>query len=293
MARRRRAQHPRVRGALPGRAVVKLEQNYRSRAPIIAVANAVIAKRTTRSTRRCSSPIARGDEKVRVVAAPRPEVEASWVARQIERLVRDDQGKRASEIAVLYRSNGQSKALEEALREQGVPHRVVGGQQFFERKEVKDVLAYMKLVAEPADEISLRRIINYPARGIGDTSVEKLALARARARWSLWQAIERVDALDDVSGGGARRVQGARERSSSETRRERELFRNRAPSGAVRALASALGCGSRDRRELAVAARIAARRWANVEGLLASFARREAREVGKDGTDGLAASCTR
>jgi DNA helicase-2/ATP-dependent DNA helicase PcrA len=81
-----------------------------------------------------------------------------------------------------------------------VPHRVVGGQQFFERKEVKDLLAYMKLAMNRADEISLRRILNYPPRGIGDASVEKLATSALARGWTLWQAIERVDAIDSVTG---------------------------------------------------------------------------------------------
>jgi DNA helicase-2/ATP-dependent DNA helicase PcrA len=220
-----------------------------------------------------------GEEKVRIVVAPTPEVEAGWVAKQIERLVRDE-GKGASEIAVLYRSNGQSKALEEALRERGIAHRVVGGQQFFERKEVKDVLAYMKVILNPADEISLRRIINYPARGIGDSSVERLATHALAKGWSLWQAVERVDALDDVSGA-AREGCKALEAITESTRRE--LASGAPVTDTVRSLCERIGL-RKDIDQSSPSLPAAARRWQNVEGLFASFGRREAREMGKDGT---------
>src|SRR5882672_6410683 len=120
-----------------GARVIKLEQNYRSRTPILAVANAVIAKRTDAKWRKELFTERAGGETVRLAVAPTPELEATWVGREIRRILRD-QGKRPRDIAVLYRSNGQSRLLEEALREQGVAHRVVGGAQFFDRKEVKD-----------------------------------------------------------------------------------------------------------------------------------------------------------
>ena len=111
---------------------------------------------------------------------------------------------------------------------------MVGGQQFFERKEVKDVLAYLKLAINQSDEISLRRIINYPARGIGETSLEKLALHAATRQWSLWQAVERVDALDDVP---APRATAAARSRAGEPRRRRELFgAKRPPSEVARAI---------------------------------------------------------
>jgi DNA helicase-2/ATP-dependent DNA helicase PcrA len=267
----------------PGATVVKLEQNYRSRAPIIAVANAVIARRTDARHEKVLVTDRGGDEKVRVVAATTPEVEAGWVAKQIERLVRDE-GKSASEIAVLYRSNGQSKALEEALRERGIAHRVVGGQQFFERKEVKDVLAYMKVILNPADEISLRRIMNYPTRGIGDSSVERLGTHALAKGWSLWQAVERVDALDDVSGA-AREGCKALEAITESTRRE--LLSGAPVTDTVRSLCERIGL-RKDIDQSSPSLPAASRRWQNVEGLFASFGRREAREVGKDGTVWLA-----
>ncbi len=260
----------------PGAVVVKLEQNYRSRAPIIAVANAVIAKKSDQRHQKVLFTERGGDAKVRAAVAPTPEVEAAWVARQVDDLVRGDHV-RASEVAVLYRSNGPSAALEEALRERGSAHRVLGGQQFFERKEVKDLLAYLKVALNPADEISLRRIINYPARGIGDGSLEKLALHALAKGWTLWQAVERVDALDDIAGG-AREGCRALERLITDTRRDLDEPRA-SPTTAVRRLTERVEL----RAEVDASSpsgQIAARRWANVESLLASFQRREARAPG-------------
>ena len=256
-----------------GAVVVKLEQNYRSRAPIIAVANAVIAKKLDQRHKKVLFTDRGGETKVRAAIAPTPEVEAAWVSRQVDDLVRGDRVA-ASEVAVLYRSNGQSAALEEALRERGILHRVLGGQQFFERKEVKDLLAYVKVALNPHDEISLRRIINYPARGIGDGSLEKLAVNALARGWTLWQAVERVDALDDVSAA-AREGCRALEKLVLDTKKDLDESGG-SPTGAVRRLA--------ERTELRAevdasspSGQIAARRWANVESLLASFQRREVR----------------
>jgi superfamily I DNA/RNA helicase len=257
----------------PGAEVVKLEQNYRSAAPILAVANAVIARRTDSRHKKVLFTNRAGGDKVRVVIAGTPDIEASWVGKEISRLVRDE-GKSPNEVAILYRSNGQSKAFEEALREQGIPHRVVGGQQFFERKEVKDVLAYLKVVVNPHDEISLRRVVNYPARGVGESSVERMGVHAVAKGWTLWQAVERVDALDDVSGAAR---EGCRdlERVFKETREE--LAASPSVETAVRGLCERIGL-RKDIDESSPSLPAAARRWGNVEGLFASFARREARE---------------
>ena len=257
----------------PGTVVVKLEQNYRSRAPIIAVANAVIARKKDQRHQKVLFTERGGESRVRLAVAPTPEVEAAWVARQVDDLIRGDRVP-ASEIAVLYRSNGQSASLEESLRERGVLHRVLGGQQFFERKEVKDLLAYLKVALNPNDDISLRRIINYPSRGIGDGSLEKLAVHALAKGWTLWQAVERVDALDDVSGAAR---EGCRALETIMTETKRDLEANGAsPSAAVRRLAERVEL----RAEVDASSpsgQVAAKRWGNVESVLASFARREAR----------------
>jgi DNA helicase-2/ATP-dependent DNA helicase PcrA len=268
-----------------GARVIKLEQNYRSKAPILAVANAVILKRTDAKWRKELFTDQPGGDKPTVAVAPTPEVEAMWVGRQVREALREG-GKRPRDVAVLYRSNGQSKLIEEALREHGVPHKVVGGTQFFERKEVKDVLSFMKLALNPNDEIALRRIINVPARGIGDTSLERLALAAAQNKWTLWQAVQRSDGIDDLPSparDGCRALEKVIEQA------RRELFgEKKAPSVVARTMVEGVGLQA-DVTGGAPTIDASAKRWANVEGLLETLARREQREAqkGKDGLDGL------
>ena len=280
-----------------GATVIKLEQNYRSRTPILAVANAVIGKRADSKYRKVLFTERAGGEKVKVAVAASPEIEARFVAKEIRRQVREEgrhadgtsgapprRGLHLSNIAVLYRSNGQSKAIEEALREQGVPHRVIGGQQFFERKEVKDLLAYMKLVVNAYDEISLRRILNYPARGIGDTSIERLVTHALARGWTLWQAVERVDALDDIPAAAR---EGCKQLEAVIVESQRQIEAKVSSGDLVRSLAERIGL----KREVEVSsgsAPVAKRRWSNVESLFQSFTRRDARvEAGAE--RGLAA----
>ena len=262
----------------PGAVVVKLEQNYRSRKCVIAVANAVISQRTdARHQKTLFTTKGTDEETITLAAATSPDAEAQWVARECRRWIKDE-GKRAKDLAVLYRSNGQAKLIEEALRGEGVPYRVVGGTQFFERKEVKDVLSYLKLALNRSDEIALRRVINYPARGIGETSVERLALHACAKGWSLWQAIERVDALEDVSSSAHEGCKDF-ERIIGELRRKLLVERARA-SEATRFLVERIGL-KKDIDEGSGSPQIAAKRWGNVEGLIAMLGRREVRETGK------------
>jgi DNA helicase-2/ATP-dependent DNA helicase PcrA len=265
-----------------GAHVVKLEQNYRSTQPILAVANAIIAKRTDGRWRKELFTNRPGGSPVRLAVAATPDVEAAWVAREIRRLLRDE-AHRPSDIAVLYRSNGQSRHVEEALREQGVAHRVVGGVQFFERKEVKDVLAYLKLALNPADEISLRRILNHPPRGIGETTLERLVTHALKRGWSLWQAVERADALDDVPSAAREGCRGL-ERIVADARRD--LGARRPPSEVARAMIERLSLKA-EIDGSAPSTDVGAKRWASVEGVLATLGRREAREGADAG--GLAA----
>jgi len=156
----------------PGSKIVKLETNYRSREPILEVANAVIANSGTRRHEKNLHSARRGGEAVRTVACEGPRAEAQFVAREIAQLRSD--GHDLADVAVLYRSNLQSRPIEEELTAAGIPFRLFGGQQFFDRKEVKDIAAYLRFVVNPWDEISLRRVINFPARGIGTKSVERI-----------------------------------------------------------------------------------------------------------------------
>ena len=258
----------------PGATVIKLEQNYRSRAPVLEVANAVIAKRQDAKYKKALFTDRAGGEKVCALVAPSPEIEARHVGKELRRMIKDEH-RRPRDLAVLYRSNGQAKAIEEALREEGVPYRMIGGTQFFERKEVKDLLAYMKVALHPTDDISLRRIVNYPARGIGEASLDKLASYAVARGWSLWEAVERVDALDDVSPA-AREGCKALAVIIDETRREIFAEKKRA-SEVIRGLGDRSGL----KREIDASSPtpdVAGKRWANVEGLFNTFVRREVRE---------------
>jgi superfamily I DNA/RNA helicase len=255
----------------PGADIIKLEQNYRSRKPILDVSNAVIGARQDAKHRKVLFTDKPGGDKVRMGLAASPDAEAKYVGRTIKTLV-SEQKVKPREIAVLYRSNNQAKLIEENLREQGVGYKLVGGQQFFERKEVKDVLAYMKLALNRSDEISLRRVINTPARGIGETSVERLATNAKAKGWSMWQAIERVDAIDGISPA-AREGCKQLERAMG-TLRKRVLVDKTAPSQAGRLLAEEVGFRS-ELSTLSGSAAVADRRWSNLEGLFQSFERRE------------------
>jgi DNA helicase-2/ATP-dependent DNA helicase PcrA len=171
----------------PGAKIVKLEQNYRSTKHVLAAANAVIANNKDRHGKTLWSQHADGDKLTHAVAAT-AEDEAKWVAREIRVLQRE--GRRWSDIAILYRSNIQANVLEEELRTAEVPYVMYGGQQFFERKEVKDVIAYLRVALNHRDELALRRVINYPARGIGATTVERLVLASQANHVTLWETLK-------------------------------------------------------------------------------------------------------
>jgi len=179
----------------PSAKTVKLEQNYRSTPIILDAANAVIAHNSDRHGKSLWSDRPRGESIVHAVA-PDAETEARFVAEEIDR-VREATHYRYSDIAVLYRSNKQTTLIEEELRTRRIPYVMYGGQQFFERKEVKDVIAYLRAALNPRDEISLRRIVNYPARGIGATTMDKLSQFSARERTPLWRAMERASELGD------------------------------------------------------------------------------------------------
>ncbi|MEZ4254891.1 MAG: UvrD-helicase domain-containing protein [Polyangiales bacterium] len=156
-----------------GATVVKLEENYRSRPAILGVANHVIAQGTQARHRKTLRATKSGGDRVRLSVLDAAIDEAKFVTREIRDLAKE--GIRYDQMAVLYRSNLQARILEEELRIDGTPYRLFGGTVFFDRKEVKDAAAYLRVVLNPFDEISARRIVNYPARGIGDTSIERIA----------------------------------------------------------------------------------------------------------------------
>lgn len=158
--------------------VVRLQKNYRSRPPILAAANAVIHHNEVRHEKQLL-PTKRGGPPVRAVVCPEAELETRWVGRKIRELIFDER-RGANNIAVLYRSARQAKPIEEYLQADGIPYRMLGGQAAFDKKDVRDALAYLKLIVAPWDEIALRRAMDTPSRGIGRKSVERLSdFARA------------------------------------------------------------------------------------------------------------------
>jgi DNA helicase-2/ATP-dependent DNA helicase PcrA len=264
-----------------GAEVIKLEQNYRSTKPILDVANAVIAKRNDVRHRKTLFSNQPGGNTVELFIAPTPEIEADWVAAEIKRLQRDDH-LRLKDMAVLYRSNAQSRAIEQAFRENGISYRTVGGQQFFDRKEVKDVLAYLRVALAPHDEISLRRIINYPSRGIGETSLERLA-AHANAKGTtLWKAIESASEIEDMPSGSREGCEAL----ATLVRDVRAMIDAKQPAvDAAQTICDRIALKN-DLEDGAGSLQAATRRWGNVEGLLATIRAKEAK-VGGFGTGGL------
>jgi len=216
-----------------------------------------------------------GGPRVQLVVLPGEDEEAAHVARAIEqRLLR---GARPDDLAVLYRTNGQSRPFEEAFRARGIGYEVVGGTEFFDRREVRDVLAYLKALANPADEVSLLRIVNVPARGIGDVTVEHL-VAHARSRGlPLADVLEAPASVPGLTPGAARAVQEF-SRLIHETRR---LLRSEPLSTVTRGLLGQIGFEAAARATTASVA-AADRRLAGVEGILGSleqFERREGRRT--------------
>lgn len=166
--------------------VIKLEQNYRSTGNILDAANQVIAHNSGRKEKALWTECDPGD-KVALYHAMDERDEAAFTALMSKKLM--SHGFRAGEIAVLYRTNAQSRVIEEAFVRAGVPSRIYGGQRFYDRKEVKDLIAYMRALVNPDDDVSVRRIINEPKRGIGDTTVEKLAAYAEANGMSLMAAV--------------------------------------------------------------------------------------------------------
>jgi ATP-dependent DNA helicase Rep len=260
----------------PGAKIVKLEHNYRSVGAVLDLANAVLHKQPGR--RHKKSLVATRDKgpRAEVIVAADPEVEAAFVADAITKAL-DDQGLRPRDCAVLYRSNLQAQPVESALKERQIPYRMIGGQQFFERKEVKDLLAYMRVVLDPTDEMSLRRIVNYPARGIGEVALAKITATATARDHSLWHVVSRpyvVNELPAAAMDGCRQllriIEAARQR----------FERGETSAPVARWIAEEI----RLREDIlagSTSAQAAQRRWNNVEGLFAMFTRRDEQGKGR------------
>jgi DNA helicase-2/ATP-dependent DNA helicase PcrA len=187
----------------PDASVILLEQNYRSTQTILDAANAVIANNTGRKPKELWTDQGTGSPIVRYFADEESD-EAQWVAYELARL-HDSGTYRWGDMAVFYRTNAQSRVLEEYLVRVGIPYKVVGGTKFYDRREIKDALAYLHAIANPADEVNVKRVLNVPKRGVGDSTVGKVdAWSRAHGV-TFFEALRRVDELD-VRGPAVRGI---------------------------------------------------------------------------------------
>jgi DNA helicase-2/ATP-dependent DNA helicase PcrA len=218
----------------PDAAIVKLEQNYRSTANIVSAALGVIQPAAEREPKVLWTASDAGDP-VRVRALGDEREEANFVAGSIRGEL--GRGTPAQQIAVFYRVHAQSRALEEALRGVNVPYQIVGGMKFFERAEVKDLLAYLRLVTNPKSDTDLIRIINVPARGIGDKTVDKLLTLAAENTTSAFEAIPALLASDELQSGAKRKLAAFRDLLAELTRARDEL----SPSELARQVLAASG----------------------------------------------------
>ena len=189
-----------------GAGVIALEQNYRSTNSILEAANAVIDNNRDRKPKRLWSDLGQGDP-VEVVEVEDEHAEARFVAAEIARQV--EAGNSAAEIAVFYRTNAQSRVLEDVLVRQGVPYQVIGGPRFYERAEIRDAVAYLAVLNNPTDAVSLMRIANRPRRGIGDTSIQRLVAHADALGISLWEATADPEAAG-VAAASARALRSFR-----------------------------------------------------------------------------------
>ena len=176
----------------PDARTIKLEQNYRSTQTILSAANAVIDRNEGRRAKRLWSDAGDGTKIVGYVGDTEHD-EARFVSNEIDKLTDGDDGLRAGDVAVFYRTNAQSRVFEEIFMRTGMPYKVVGGVRFYERREVRDALAYLRALVNPDDQVSMRRILNTPKRGIGDRAVLAITQLADRDRITFWEALQRAD----------------------------------------------------------------------------------------------------
>src|SRR5271165_1109316 len=195
-----------------GARVILLEQNYRSTQNILAAANAVVSRNPGRIPKNLWSEAGDGPPITGYVADSEHD-EAAFVAEEVDRLA--DSGEAApGQVAVFYRTNAQSRVFEEVFIRSGLPYKVVGGVRFYERREVRDLLAYLRLIANPGDEVSLRRVLNTPRRGIGDRAEEYVAALAGRDKITFAQALVRPDDVPGLAARSARAIEGFNEMMS-------------------------------------------------------------------------------
>jgi len=253
----------------PGTTVVKLEDNYRSTQAILTVANTAIERSPGRRHGKTLRAARGGGDRVRMCVLKDQDTEARMVALEIADLKRD--GKKLSDIAVLYRSSLQARLIEQELRLNGIAYKVFGGTQFFDRKEVKDTAAYLRAVVNPRDEISLRRILNYPARGIGTTTVQRVETHALASGISFADALGRIDTIDSVPDNAKRATKQLLGQIGEARAR---MTKGEGLVHAARALVTQVGL-QEDIVAAAEGAASGSARWSNVEHLMSWLERYE------------------
>ena len=197
----------------PNARTIMLEQNYRSTQTILDAANAVIAHNSARKPKKLWTALGQGN-KIIGYAADTAQLEAHWIAQQIAHL-HDEEGVRYSDIAIMYRANAQSRSLEEGLIQAHIPYQLIGGTKFYERREIKDALAYLQAIVNPADDINMRRILNVPKRGLGARAESQLTLFANEHNETFWWAIEHLENIEGVSARTANAIRAFRELMTS------------------------------------------------------------------------------
>jgi len=181
----------------PGAKVIKLEQNYRSKGNILTAANVVIVNNANRKSKVLRTEQEPGS-KIKIYRAYADSDEGDFVGKQIQE-IKEKEDKNYNDFAILYRTNAQSRIFEESLRRKGIPYKIVGGTRFYDRKEIKDILAYLKTLINPQDDISIRRIINVPKRSIGDATVSKVQEFATDFELNLWDALAEVRSIPTLT----------------------------------------------------------------------------------------------
>lgn len=186
----------------PNATTIMLEQNYRSTQTILDAANAVISNNANRKPKKLWTSLGKGSPIIGYVA-DNAQGEASWVAQEIARL-RGEDGINYSDIAIMYRANSQSRSLEDALIKSGLPYQLVGGTKFYERREVKDALAYLQSIANPDDDVNMRRILNVPKRGLGARAESQITSYAKENSISFWSTLNQIDKIAEQIGISSR-----------------------------------------------------------------------------------------
>ncbi|MSP26128.1 MAG: ATP-dependent DNA helicase [Myxococcales bacterium] len=253
-----------------GARVVRLEHNYRSSEAVLEVANAVLAASHSRRHGKTLRGTKGTGERVKRVSLPDGTSEAVWVAEQIAELLAKE-GVRPRDVAVLYRSNLQAPEFESELRARGVPFRVYGGTETFERKEVKDVLSYLSVALAPHDnELAVRRTLNYPSRGIGDAGLDRLGAFATAYGTSLFAAIEKSYAVPELSAVAR---EGCRAYALVVLELQRDIERLAMPQ-ALESVVERIGLKAQLAVESGSNVKAFARRWASIELLIKIFSKR-------------------